>query len=1761
MTQLLSRTGLRSQQFGQHDVTLPYEAGELMIYNGNVYKANDAIPANTPFLEGTVGQTWSKAVVGAAGLSGNLISDGTSNVAILGVDAEVAISVDGNANIVLVTGTGANVDGTLDVTGNVTVANITANGKVDLGKVADIKIANGSNGQVLSTDGSGNLSWVSVSSSSISKGNSNVVTSNSSVTISANNQANVITVTSNGTHASSVISNDVTITGNLTIQGDTITTNVTNQAIQDAIIDLGVGANNTPLTSDDGRDRGIAMHTYGAGVVATVAVEVPLGDTIIELADLTGINVGMEVGDDATSNYIPHGTRVIAVNTTNIEIDNPTTGIIPVGEELAIGLDIVSFFGYDVSASQFVAATDAWVETDGTVTVNTLGNVRVGTLVADNVEAGNLNNGQANIVINLGGDIKMSPGGVANVLSLSGAVSGGPLNYTSTADSLSGTSTITLSSVEQLAVGQSVFSGGITQTSTTISAINGKVVTLNKTLSADALTGTTFAIGVQPSAATVAGNLTVKGHTTLGYVEQVTLKGGTSGQVLSTDGSGNLSWASVSGTSITNGSSNVVVKQDANVNISSAGVANVLIVEATQAATVTKTLTAASLSGATTITLDSVTNLAVGQVIVGGGIPAATTISSISGKTVTLSAALTAGMSIGDSASVDTDTSKVYVTDELDVGGVLRAHSITNLGPAGNVTITGGANGHVLRTDGSGNLSWASVDALASGGGTSISNGDSKVDIPTANGNVVINVNGNATNQVVVTDTRTYLNASALYIADPVPTLGDGTSVSTPRGLGFPTWVQTKSTTTTSAASSGQTVIPVSSNLAAGTTLFIGDRITSSTVPSAFAANTVVVTANATTVTISPALIGTLTSGASLQVTTPKTRFIGYDYANAEFATLVNIGSQGDNNTINFNDGYANFHAGKVTASELALAGGSNGQFLKTDGAGNLTWANVSADKIYSGNSNVEVAANANITISSNGVANIITISATPEVIPTSVLSKTVTIDANLVISNVANLRFAGGNSGEFLSTDGSSNLSWAKASYGELTTESFTATANQTDFVLAETPSGSVTMSINGATMKAAAVTISGATATYVPAQNSSYALRAGDVVTFTYQYGVTSTTLLSGISGLNINNPAQDEVLAYDAATSKWINAPLSSSGTYSLISNGTSKVQATASGNVNTSVGGVPNVFVVTNSGAHVHGTLDVSGDTVLAGNLTVQGITTTTTAASLSIENPIISEGSGVGGAPLTTNDGKDRGLLQYYYTTAPVQAFMGWKNAESEFIFASNVSNSGDIITVNTYGNVRAYYHVGTGVNVSGGVTGATLTGALTTQAQPNVTSLGTLNNLTSQGTVNFTNASNVTLGPVGNVHITGGSSGQVLRTDGSGTLSWVSISSSAISNGNSNVSVATSNGNVTINAVGNTVMTVTGTGANVSGTANISGNVATANLKVTGQANITANLLVGTFANITGNINGAANLTITDDANIGGELIVSGNANVSGAINGGGNVTFTGSNVSLGAIGNLHITGGTNSQVLITNGSGDLSWATAPLSAISADTFTATAGQTSFTLSHTPTGSAVMVVNGVTISSLAITVAGTTATYSPINNYSYALEDGDSIVITYIYSSTGATVATLTSISDTAISSPVQGQLLSYDATSSKWVNTGVRASAVKVARGTVVTLGKLKLRISTSGNVVTEIATTTGSMSLVGYGKSTHGVGVSYSSLTGTALTTTYATLSAAADLNTAGDTEDFTISDSLVGTMWTIKVVYLDNVGTASISIDRLN
>ena len=62
MTTIISPSGQKNNEFATWDLTKKYRAGDLVIYSGTIYEANDLVPENTPFVIDTTGATWAIAV-------------------------------------------------------------------------------------------------------------------------------------------------------------------------------------------------------------------------------------------------------------------------------------------------------------------------------------------------------------------------------------------------------------------------------------------------------------------------------------------------------------------------------------------------------------------------------------------------------------------------------------------------------------------------------------------------------------------------------------------------------------------------------------------------------------------------------------------------------------------------------------------------------------------------------------------------------------------------------------------------------------------------------------------------------------------------------------------------------------------------------------------------------------------------------------------------------------------------------------------------------------------------------------------------------------------------------------------------------------------------------------------------------------------------------------------------------------------------------------------------------------------------------------------------------------------------------------------------------------------------------------------------------------------------------------------------------------------------------------------------------------------
>jgi hypothetical protein len=229
--------------------------------------------------------------------------------------------------------------------------------------------------------------------------------------------------------------------------------------------------------------------------------------------------------------------------------------------------------------------------------------------------------------------------------------------------------------------------------------------------------------------------------------------------------------------------------------------------------------------------------------------------------------------------------------------------------------------------------------------------------------------------------------------------------------------------------------------------------------------------------------------------------------------------------------------------------------------------------------------------------------------------------------------------------------------------------------------------------------------------------------------------------------------------------------------VVFNDSGTANATANLTFNKSTNALTAAGTITGGNLSTGGNLTVTGDTVIAGNLTVSGQTEYTNVSTLAIQDPIISIGRGANNTSLGSNDGKDRGEQLWYWNTAERSAFIGYINSsnpnvsiQSKLVAATQATVTSDVVTIGTYGSFVVGQLEGATVSVTGNVTGgnirtaglvsatgtvtasqfngsgaglssipggnvtgtvasATTAGTVTTAAQPNITSLGSLASL------------------------------------------------------------------------------------------------------------------------------------------------------------------------------------------------------------------------------------------------------------------------------------------------------------------------------------------------------------------------------------------------------------------------------------------------
>ena len=365
----------------------PSQGGPLAVVNGDLYANN------------------------SGGLSGNITAQG--NV---------------TASNFQTTGSGGNISGANVIFANSFTSNgglvdfSTNNANVQLGSNANVHLYGGNVGEVLQTDGAGNLNWYAISATGIQNGNSNVTIpdTNGNVYINANagvdQQWNFGT---NGTLYFPVVNSQTSIQEQRYGMGNLV----------------GYNDGGWVLGEYNGTSYGTEGIRISPGIEGNVEVILP--------ADQNAAGNALQL-----NNYV--GNVKITANNNNWNFDNAgvlhTPGNIELGgntiQDNSGGSGIQLYSGtdyaqlnYNNSSYVYVESSGVWLETNaGTVQLDNNGNVAMsgnlsvtGNITASNGNLGNLvtanfvntgaiYNGSSNVVIDSSGNIGLSINGFANVL-------------------------------------------------------------------------------------------------------------------------------------------------------------------------------------------------------------------------------------------------------------------------------------------------------------------------------------------------------------------------------------------------------------------------------------------------------------------------------------------------------------------------------------------------------------------------------------------------------------------------------------------------------------------------------------------------------------------------------------------------------------------------------------------------------------------------------------------------------------------------------------------------------------------------------------------------------------------------------------------------------------------------------------------------------------------------------------------------------------------------------------------------------------------------------------------------------------------------------------------------------------------------------------------------------------------------------------------------------------------------------------------------
>ena len=397
-----------------------------------------------------------------------------------------------------------------------------------------------------------------------------------------------------------------------------------------------------------------------------------------------------------------------------------------------------------------------------------------------------------------------------------------------------------------------------------------------------------------------------------------------------------------------------------------------------------------------------------------------------------------------------------------------------------------------------------------------------------------------------------------------------------------------------------------------------------------------------------------------------------------------------------------------------------------------------------------------------------------------------ITLTSNVILGNISNITIFGGNNGYFLQTDGTGNLAWAATGNGGGGNGTPGGSNSQIQFNASGSFAGSPGLQFNSVTNT---VTTGNVVASIFTGNLYGVANSAVVAATVT-NAGQPNITSLGNLVTLNVTGNALANFISSNtganlgnAVTANYFIGNLYGNANGALTA---ATVTANAQPNI-TSVGNL--IALIVTGDITGNGNANINGNIVSNGNITADN-------ANL--------------GNLVTSNyfSGLGANLLSLSVTENITSGNANLGNAATANFFIGSGANLTNIPAANIIGTVplanKVTDNAQPNITSVGTLTGLTLTGILSSNSNVSTSANMTANNInfshtiygangvfvsdvsvggsltvgslggtrTALSNVNVGSSPNVNLGDISNIHIDGGFNGYFLQTDGLGNLTW-----------------------------------------------------------------------------------------------------------------------------------------------------------------------------------------------------------------------------------------------------------------------------------------------------------------------------------------------------------------------------------------------------